>query len=87
MKLFVITERGRVVGTQPVTPLGANAPASVALRAGPGQNIHEIEVAVSGDLATAKEIEAFHRVVAAALRPPPRKRRAPAARRGRRRGA
>ena len=68
MKLFVITERGRVVGTQPVTPLSANSPASVALRAGPGQNIHEVEVAVSGDLSTAKEIEAFHRVVAAALK-------------------
>jgi hypothetical protein len=69
MKLLVITERGRVVGTQPVTASGASGPASARLRAGPGQKVHEIEVAALGDLSTAKAIDAFHRLVAASLRP------------------
>lgn len=81
MKLLVITERGRVVGTQPVTPPNANAPATAVLRAGPGQKIHEIEVAVAGDLGSAKGIDAFHRRLAASLRPPKATRKKKAARR------
>ena len=69
MKLLVITERGRVVGTQPLTPPNASAPATAVLRAGPGQKAHEIEVAVAGDLGTTKGIDAFHRRIAASLRP------------------
>jgi hypothetical protein len=69
MKLLVITERGRVVGTQPVTPPAASAPTSAVLRAGPGQKGHLVDVAVPGGLSTAREIEAFHRLVASSLRP------------------
>ena len=69
MKLVVITERGRVVGTQSAASPDAAAPASGILRAGPGQKLHEIEIAAPGELSTAKQIEAFHRLVAAALKP------------------
>ena len=69
MKLLVINQRGRVVGTQAVAPTRKNAPASVALRAGPGQKLQEVEVAEPGDLGTAKAIDAFHRRIAASLRP------------------
>ena len=69
MKLLVITERGRVVGTQPVAPPAGGAHVSAVVRAGPGQTIHEIEVADPGELRGAKAIEAFHRLVAASLRP------------------
>ena len=81
MKILVITERGRVVGTQPVTPPNANAPATAVLRAGPGQKVHEIDVAVPGDLGTAKGIDAFHRRIAASLQPQMSSRRKKAARR------
>lgn len=69
MKLVVITERGRVIGTQSAASPDAAAPASGILRAGPGQKLHEIEIAALGELATAKQIEAFHRLVTAALKP------------------
>ncbi len=69
MKLVVITERGRVVGTQSAASPDATAPASGVLRAGPGQKLHEIDIAAPGELATPKQIEAFHRVVAEALKP------------------
>jgi hypothetical protein len=69
MKLVVITERGRVIGTQPAALPDAAAPATGILRAGPGQKVHEIDIAAPGELATAKQIEAFHRLVAAALKP------------------
>ena len=69
MKLFVITERGRIIGTQSAASPNATAPASGILRAGPGQKLHEIEIAAPAELATAKQIEAFHRLVAAALKP------------------
>lgn len=69
MKLVVITERGRVIGTQPAALPDAAAPATGLLRAGPGQKVHEIDIAAPGELATAKQIEAFHRLVAAALKP------------------
>lgn len=67
MKLLVITERGRVVGTQPVTPIAADAPASAALRAGPGQKVDVLDIALPGDLSTARKIEEFHRLVARSL--------------------
>ena len=69
MKLFVITERGRVIGTQSAASPDAAAPASGVLRVGPGQKLHEIDIAAPGELATAKQIEEFHRRVAAALKP------------------
>ena len=47
----------------------SSAHVSAAVRAGPGQTIHEIEVADPGELKGAKAIEAFHRLVAASLRP------------------
>lgn len=71
MKLLVIAERGRVVGTQPVAPPASGAHVSAVVRAGPGQTIHEIEVADPGELKGAKAIEAFHRRVAASLRKKP----------------
>ncbi len=69
MKMLVITERGRVVGTQPVTPTGGEARVTAVLRAGPGQKFYEVEVAAPGDLATAKAIDAFHREVATSITP------------------
>jgi hypothetical protein len=69
MRLFVITERGRVIGTQSAASPNAAAPASGILRAGPGQKLHEIEIEAPGELTTAKQIDAFHRLVAAALKP------------------
>jgi hypothetical protein len=69
MKLLVITEGGRVVGTQPVTPLAADAPASAVLRSGPRQQATVVDVAVSGDLSIARKIDELHRLVARALRP------------------
>lgn len=69
MKLLVITEAGRVVGTQAVTPAVAGAPASAVLRPGPRQKATVVDVAVPGDLSTARKIDEFHRLVARALRP------------------
>jgi hypothetical protein len=69
MKLRVITKGGRVVGTQPVTPSGGEARITAVLRAGPGQQVHEVEVAAPGELASAKAIDAFHRVVAKSIKP------------------
>jgi hypothetical protein len=69
MKLRVITQGSRVIGTQPVTPPDGAARISAVLRAGPGQKIHEIEVAAPGELAGAKAIDAFHRAVAKSLKP------------------
>jgi hypothetical protein len=69
MKLRVITKGGRVVGTQPVTPPGGEARITAVLRAGPGQQVHEVEVAAPGELASAKAIDAFHRVVAKSVKP------------------
>ena len=69
MKLRVITQGGRVIGTQPVTPPGGEARITAVLRAGPGQKIHEVEVAAAGELAGAAAIDAFHRAVAKSLKP------------------
>lgn len=69
MKLLVITEGGRVVGTQPVAPAAASAPASAVLRAGRGQKAVEVEVGELADLGSASAIDALHRRVAGMLRP------------------
>jgi len=69
MKLLVITEGGRVIGTQPVTPAAASAPASAVLRAGRGQKVVEVEVGELGELGDARAIDALHRRVAGQLRP------------------
>ena len=69
MKLLVITDGGRVVGTQPVTPPAAGAPASAVLRPGPRQKATVGDVAVPGDLSTARKIDEFHRLVERAVRP------------------
>jgi hypothetical protein len=70
MKLLVITEGGRVIGTQPVTPAAASAPAaSAVLRAGRGQKVLEVEVGELGELGNARAIDALHRLVAGKLRP------------------
>ena len=68
MKLLVITEGGRVIGTQPATPAAASAPASAVLRAGRGQKIVEVEVGELGELGDARAIDALHRMVAGKLR-------------------
>jgi hypothetical protein len=60
-KLLVITERGRVVGTQVVVdPPAGQPPVSAALRPGPGQKLHELEVEMPTRFTGAKEVEAFH---------------------------
>lgn len=69
MKLLVITERGRVVGTQPVAQGDVRAPASAVLRAGPGQKGHIVDVAAPFELSTARQIDDFHRRILAGLRP------------------
>jgi len=69
MKVLVITEGGRVVGTQPVEPASAGAPAVARLRPGPHQTATMVDVIASDDLSTARKIEEFHRLVARALRP------------------
>ena len=69
MKLRVIIQGKRVIGTQPITPPGGEPRISAVLRAGPGQNIHEVDVAPPGALADAKAIDAFHRAVAKSLKP------------------
>ena len=68
-KLLVITERGRVVGTQVVIDPPAGQPAaSAGLLAGPGQKLHELEVELPGKLASPREIQSFHETVARRLR-------------------
>ena len=74
MKILVISERGRVVGTQPVAPVAGDAPASAVLRPGPKQTATVVDVALPGDLTTARKIDEFHRLVARHLRPAKAKR-------------
>lgn len=68
MKMRVITKGGRVVGTQAVIPPTGEGRITAVLRAGPRQQVHEIEVAAPGELASAKAIDAFHRVVAKSVK-------------------
>lgn len=68
-KLLVITERGRVVGTQAVIDPPAGQPAaSAALLAGPGQTLVELEVEMPASLKSAREIGAFHAALARRLK-------------------
>ena len=76
MKMRVITQGSRVIGTQPVEPGGGEGRITAVLRAGPGQKVHEVEVAVPAEMAGAKAIDAFHRAVAKTLKPGKRKRKA-----------
>lgn len=69
MKLRVITEGGRVVGTQFVSqPPGQGTPAvSTQLQAGPGQHVHELEMEPPASLKTVEQIHAFHEQVSRQL--------------------
>ena len=69
-KVLVITERGRIVGTQVVSdPPAGQRPASAGLRAGPGQKLHHLEVEAPTVFASAKEMQAFHDSLARRLKP------------------
>jgi hypothetical protein len=82
MKLLVITERGRVVGTQRVTPPNANAPAIAVLWRRPRQKVHEIGGGCRRKNCFGYERhDAFHRRIAASLRPKKATRKKKAARR------
>jgi hypothetical protein len=78
-RLLVITERGRVIGTQVVVDPPAGQPAASALlQCGPGQTLVELEVEMPTSLKSAREIEAFHAAIARRLKtrkPGRRKRR------------
>jgi hypothetical protein len=67
-KLVVITEGGRVVGTQVVTGRAGRHPGVTAvLGAGPGQHRHEVEVEVPARFDGPDEVQAFHDLVAGRL--------------------
>jgi hypothetical protein len=67
-KVSVITEGGRVVGTQLVAgPGGRHPQATAVLRAGPGQQRHEVEVEMPARFANPAEIQAFHDLIAGKL--------------------
>jgi hypothetical protein len=69
-RLRVITENGRIVGTQFVAPPVAGKPAvSCALHAGPGQQVHEIDIEPLVALRTVEQIHEFHETVARQLGP------------------
>lgn len=69
-KVLVITERGRVVGTQFVAQAPAETPAvSTALCAGPGQKLHELELEISAQPISATEIETFYKAIELRLQP------------------
>lgn len=66
-KLVVITEGGRVVGTQVVAePPRRAARVTAMLQAGPGQQRHEVEIEVPPRLGP-EEIHAFHEQIAERL--------------------
>jgi hypothetical protein len=68
MKLRVVTEGGRIVGTQFVLPAGPGTPSvSANLQAGPGQHVHELDMEPPALLRTVDQIHAFHEQVAKAL--------------------
>jgi hypothetical protein len=67
-RLVVISEGGRVVGTQLVTArVGRQPGASATLVAGPRQQRHEIEIEVPARFASPAEVDAFHQLVAGRL--------------------
>ena len=67
-RVIVITEQGRIVGTQiapdGVQPGATASGAGARLRAGPGQTMHEVHVAVPADLASAEARDRFHAILA-----------------------
>ena len=64
-KVCVITEGGRVVGTQLVAgQAGRHPQVTAVLGAGPGQQRHEIEVEVPARFGGPDEIQAFHDLIA-----------------------
>lgn len=66
-KLLVITEAGRVVGTQVLAePPSRPARATAMLQAGPGQQAHELEIEVPARLGP-EEIHRFHVLIAERL--------------------
>ena len=58
-RVRVVIERGRVVGAQVVQDPPAGQPGAV-LREGPGQKVHVVDFEVPPELASARQIEAFH---------------------------
>ena len=62
-RLLVITEAGKVVGTQVLSeaPNHGEIPAGAMLRSGPAQRHREIEIDILPTLRTTDEIDAFHR--------------------------
>jgi hypothetical protein len=67
-KVRVITEGGRVVGTQVVAAhAGRHPQVTAVLRVGPGQQQHEIEVEVPAQFNGPDEIQAFHDLIAEML--------------------
>jgi hypothetical protein len=67
-RVIVITEQGRIVGTQiapdDAQPGATASGASARLRAGPGQTVHEVHVAVPADLASPEARDRFHAILA-----------------------
>ncbi|APV52033.1 hypothetical protein BWI17_21595 [Betaproteobacteria bacterium GR16-43] len=67
-RLLVITENGRVVGTQFISPPVNGVPSvSVGLQCGPGQGLHEIEMEPPTALRTLEQFHQFHEDVAKKL--------------------
>ncbi len=60
-RIIVITEQGRIIGTQaaPETSNGSSA-ATAVLSAGPGQTRFEVVAEMPAAFADAREIEHFH---------------------------
>jgi hypothetical protein len=67
-RVIVITEQGRVVGTQiapdGVQPEATASGAGARLRAGRGQTMHEVHVPVPADLANPEARDRFHAILA-----------------------
>jgi hypothetical protein len=70
-RVIVVMEKGRVVGTQiapdGTQPAATASSASARLRAGPGQTMHEVHVAVPADLASPEARDRFHAILASAV--------------------
>jgi hypothetical protein len=64
-RVIVVMEKGRVVGTQiapdDTQPAATASSASARLRAGPGQTMHEVHVAVPAD---PEARDRFHAILA-----------------------
>ena len=60
-RVIVITEQGRIVGTQIDPGDGRAAPVATArLSAAPGQTVYEVQAAVPADLSSPGARESFH---------------------------